>query len=125
MDFSISAEFKLRMNGVLTKIGFKIYNPSEIPLHMNNLTCYISSSIVNESIVIVQNEMEECMIPSKNEVCIKTEMTIPYLSLITSGGNKLLPEWFVITIRGNFFIEGTTQNIPISFNGYISPNFFV
>jgi len=124
MDFSISAEFKLRMNGVLAKVGFKIYNPSEIPLHMNNLTCYISSSVDNQSTPIVQNDMQECVIPSKNEVCIKTNLTIPYLSLISSGSNKLLPEWFVITIRGNFFIEGTNQNIPISFNGYISPNFF-
>ena len=125
MDFSISGEFKLRMDGVLTKVGFKIYNPSEIPLHMNNLTCYISSSVDNQSTVIVQNDMEECIIPSKNEVCIKTEITIPYLSFISSGSDKLLPEWFVITIEGNFFIEGTNQYVPISFNGYISPNFIV
>jgi LEA14-like dessication related protein len=125
MDFSISGEFKLRMDGVLTKVGFKIYNPSEIPLHMNNLTCYISSSVENQTTVIVQKDMEECVIPSKNEVCIKTELTIPYLSLISSGGDKLFPEWFVITIKGNFFIEGTNQYIPISFNGYISPNFII
>jgi len=125
MDFSISGEFKLRLDGVLTTVGFKIYNPSEIPLHMSDLICYISSFNDNESDVIVQRDMEECMIPSKNEVCIKTELTIPYISLVNSGKDKLLPEWFVITINGNFFIEGTNQYIPISFNGYISPNFFV
>jgi len=124
MDFSISAEFKLRLDGVLTIVGFKIYNPSEIPMHMNDLVCFISSFDDNQSVAIVQRDMQECMIPSKNEVCIKTELTIPYISLITSGNNKLLPEWFVITIKGNFFIEGTNQYIPISFNGYISPNFF-
>ena len=67
--------------------------------------------------------MDTCIIPSKNEVCIKTNLTIPYLSLITSGSDKLLPEWFVISIKGNFSIEGTNQKIPMSFNGYISPHF--
>jgi LEA14-like dessication related protein len=124
MDFSISAEFKLRLDGVLTIVGFKIYNPSEIPMHMNDLVCYISSFDDNQSVAIVQRDMQECMIPSKNEVCIITELTIPYVSLITSGNDKLLPDWFVITIKGNFFIEGTNQYIPISFNGYISPDFF-
>jgi hypothetical protein len=69
--------------------------------------------------------MESCTIPSKNEVCIKTEVTIPYISLITSGNNKIFPEWFVITIEGSFSINGTDQYIPISFNGYISPHFLL
>jgi LEA14-like dessication related protein len=125
MDFSISAEFKLRLDGVLTKVGFKIYNPSEIPLQANDLICYIYSYDNNETNLIVQNDMESCTIPSKNEVCIKTEVTIPYISLITSGNNKIFPEWFVITIEGSFSINGTDQYIPISFNGYISPHFLL
>ncbi len=124
MDFSLSGEFKLKLNGLLTKVGFKVYNPSNIPLKANDLICYISSYIDNETKPIVQSDMEECTIPSKNEVCIKTELTIPYISLISSGNNKIFPEWFIITIEGNFAIEGTDQYIPISFNGFISPNFF-
>ena len=123
-DFSIFAEFKLKLDGVLTKIGFKIYNPSEITLQANDLICYISSFSDNETMIIVQNDMQACCIPSKQEVCINTEVTIPYISLITSGSDKILPEWFVINIEGNFSISGTDQTIPISFNGYISPNFF-
>ena len=123
-DFSIFAEFKLKLDGVLTKIGFKIYNPSEITLQTNDLICYISSFFDNETRIIVKNDMQDCFIPSKQEICINTEVTIPYISLITSGSDKILPEWFVINIEGNFSISGTDQTIPISFNGYISPNFF-
>lgn len=125
MDFSISGEFKLRSNGVLTKVGFKIYNPSEIPINATDLVCYISRFDNNKTTTLVQNNMETCIIPSKNEVCITTNLTIPYLSLISFENNKFLPEWFVITIEGNFSIEGTNQKIPLSFNGYISPHFVI
>jgi hypothetical protein len=110
------------LDGLLTKVGFIVHNPSLIPLEAYDLICTISAFSDNKTKVISQKDMTAINIPSKNEVSIFTELTIPYKSLITSGNGVIFPDWFVITISGKYSIEGTNKYIPISINGYFSPN---
>jgi len=124
MDFSISGEFKLKIDGILTNVGLIVYNPSEIPLQAANLVCIVSKVTNNETEILVKNNMKESAIPSKNEVVLTTEIKIPYITLIKFGNGKIFPDWLLITIEGDFSIAGTNQSIPLSFNGYIDLNLF-
>ena len=41
IDFQIPVQFKLTLRGIITTVGFTIFNPSEIPLEGRNLQCSI------------------------------------------------------------------------------------
>ena len=124
MDFSISCDFNLRFNGVLTIVGLKIYNPTDIPFEAKNLICSISGSTNNESVVIAEGLMDPCEISSNKEVCIQTTLTMKYIKILTSGIGKIIPDWFVLSVAGDFSIKNTNQSIPISLNAYVDPNPF-
>ncbi len=125
MDFTIAGEFKLRFRGVLTNIKFSVYNPSNIPLEAKNLVCKIYGATGEDLKIIAENEMESCLIESKQKVCVGTDLVMPYLKILTSGTKRIIPEWFYLKIEGDFSIENTEQNIPISINGYVDPHLFI
>jgi hypothetical protein len=120
-EFSISAEFKVRIQGIITTVGLKIYNPSNISFEAKNLVCQLYTETDNETKLIVGGTMNPCEISTNQEVCIKTTVTMPYLKLLSAIGPKLFPEWFALKITGDFSIMNTTQSIPISINGLIDP----
>lgn len=124
LDFSISSDFKIRLQGIVTTVGLRIRNPSKIPFEARNLQCEIYAVSNNETTFIVEGPMNPCEISSGEEVCIKTTVTMPYLKILQSGISKLLPDWFVLSIKGEFAIANTTQAIPISLSGYLDPNIF-
>jgi hypothetical protein len=123
-DFSLFGEFKIRLRGVITAVDFKVFNPSNIPLEAQDIKCIIYGITGENKKLIAEKDMDNCIVPSKNEVCISTQITIPYLKLIFSGTGRIFPEWFGIRLEGNFAINRTTQMIPISINGYVDPFFF-
>jgi LEA14-like dessication related protein len=123
-EFSISAEFKVRLQGVVTTVGLKIYNPTNIPFEVDNLECRLYTQTNNQTSLIVQGDMNPCEISTNTEVCIQTEVTMPYLKLLSAPGPGLIPEWFALGITGDFSIQNTTQAIPISINGFVDPNIF-
>ncbi|MFX0137347.1 MAG: hypothetical protein ACFFDN_27155 [Candidatus Hodarchaeota archaeon] len=123
-DFSLFGEFKIRLRGIITRVDFKVFNPSKIPLEARDIKCIIYGVTGDNKKVIVEKDMESCIVPSKNEVCISTQIRIPYLKLIFSGTGRIFPEWFSIKLEGNFAINGTIQMVPISINGYIDPYLF-
>jgi hypothetical protein len=120
--FSIAGEFKFRLKGIITTIRFKVFNPSNLPLEAKNLVCSISGVTGDDKKIVVEKEMQACKIASKNEVCISTNLTIPYIKLLTSGTGRLLPDWLSVQIKGGFSIDGTNQSIPISINGFLDPH---
>lgn len=123
MDFSVSAEFKLRLRGLVTTVGFLVYNPSNIPLETRDLRCKILGLTGEDQYkVIVKEPMENCEIPTDEEICVTSEVILPYIKVLTSGTNRLLPTWFVLRIEGNLTIADTGQYIPISINGYVDPH---
>lgn len=125
MDFSVSAEFKLRLKGILTTITFSIYNPTAIPLKTQGLHCSIMGLTGEEHYrIIAEKPMDDCLIPPGKEVCVTTEVIMPYRNVLRSGTARLLPTWFVLRIQGNLTIENSGQMIPIALNGYIDPHLF-
>jgi len=122
MDFSISGEFKLKIDGILANVGLIVYNPSEIPLQATNIVCMVSSVINNETRQIAKNNLKSSSIPSKDETTLTTEIKIPYFELLILKNGKIFPDLLIITIEGDFSIEGTNQYMPMSFNGYIDLN---
>jgi LEA14-like dessication related protein len=120
-DFSLFGEFKIRFRGIITTVDFKVFNPSNIPLEAQNIKCIIYGVTGENKKLIAEKEMESCIVPSKNEVRISTQIRIPYLKLIFSGIGRIFPEWISIRLEGNFAINETTQTIPISINGFIDP----
>ena len=124
LDFSISSEFKIRFQGILSTVGLKIKNPTKIPFEARNLNCKILAVTSNETSLIAEGNMNECEVSSGQEVCIKTTVTMPYFKLLQAGGSRIIPDWFVIRIEGEFAITNTTQGIPISLSGYFDPRVF-
>ena len=122
MEFSISGEFKLKIDGILANVGLIVYNPSEVPLYATNIVCIVSSMINNETKELVKNNLKSSSIPSKEEAMLTTEIKIPYFELLIFANGKIFPDLLVITIQGDFSIEGTNQYMPLSFNGYIDLN---
>ena len=123
-DFSLFGEFKIRLRGLITMVNFKVFNPSNIPLEAKDIKCIIYGVTGENKKLIAEKDMKPCVVISKKEVCISTQIRIPYLKLIFSGTGRIFPEYFGISLEGNFAINGTNQMIPISINGYISPHLF-
>jgi LEA14-like dessication related protein len=122
--FYIPVQFKLTSNGILSTVGFKYYNPSNVTLIAQNINCSIHRVDDNTKSLLGIKEMEPCTIKPKEEVCVKTEILIPYIEYLRSGNWRLIPKWIVLTIEGDFAIAGTRQVFPISLNAYVNPNLF-
>ena len=72
--------------------------------------------------VLAQKEMDPCEVEHERIVCIKTQMIIPYLTYLFSDPGKLLPDWIILNIQGEFSIAGTRQAFPISLNAHVDPH---
>jgi len=124
IEFQIPVQFKLRLKGIVSTIGFKIYNPSQIPLEGRDLVCCIFRIDGNQKTLLGEAEMDICEIAPKDRVCVKIEIVIPYRTFLFGGPFKLIPDWIVLNINGHFSIAGTRQEFPISLNAYVDPLLF-
>ncbi|MDG6229191.1 MAG: hypothetical protein QCH96_04430 [Candidatus Thermoplasmatota archaeon] len=120
---SLSADFDLTLQGLNATVGFRLYNPTKIPLAANNLTLIIYRLDDTVPTVLAQDTLTECPIPPLNETCLQSQFTLPYISFIPKI-NSGFPEWFQLSLTGDFLIANTTQRIPVTLNGYISPRIF-
>jgi len=123
IDVSLPVQFRFTASGLMATVGLKIYNPSEVDIIAKNLVCNISRLDDGEMSLLAQKEMDSCEIGHEKTVCIKTQMRIPYLTYLFSGSGKLLPEWIILNIQGDFSIAGTRQAFPLSISAYIDPHF--
>ena len=124
IKFYIPVQFKLTLKGIVTTVGFKYYNPSNVSLIARNINCSIHRVDGETKSELGKKQMEPCIIDPHEEVCIKTEILIPYLDYLKIGKWRLIPNWIVLTIEGDFAIAGTRQAIPLSLNAYVNPNLF-
>jgi hypothetical protein len=122
LEVSLAAEFKMRLRGLLTNVKLGINNPTTIPLEAQNLMCSIYGVTGENEKLIVEQSMQSCSIGSQNEVCLSTNLSIPYLKLLFSGTNQFIPEWIRILITGDFSLQGTRQTLPLSVSAYIDPH---
>jgi len=58
VDIEIPIQFKLKLKGILGIVGFKIFNPSEIPLVGKNLICRIYRLDDNTRTLLGEQEMD-------------------------------------------------------------------
>ena len=124
IDFKIPVQFKLTLRGILSNIGFSIYNPSNVSLIGDNLKCFLYRQDAGDLYLLGQDTMEICLIHPDERVCVKTQILIPYLKYFLSYPYRFLPDWFILRIEGDFFIAGTNQSIPLSLNAQVDPNIF-
>jgi hypothetical protein len=124
IEFQIPVQFKLRFRGIVSKVGFNIYNPSQIPLEGKDLTCCIFRQDRNKKTLLGEAEMESCTITPKERICVNTEIVIPYRTFLFSGSIRFIPDWIILNINGHFSIAGTRQEFPISLNAYVDPTLF-
>jgi|GEM_PF-3180141 len=122
LGITISLDVKLRLTGILTTIGLTLYNPSKIPLQANDLLCSIYGLTGENQKMIAQKLMEPATVEPIQQNHLETQLLIPYRKIFTSGTKTLLPDWFVIQIKGNFSIAGVTQTIPVSLDATINPH---
>jgi hypothetical protein len=123
--FQIPVQFKIRLRGIIATVGFKMFNPSEIPLEGRNLECCVYRLDGEQKILLGKKGMEPCKIEPGDIVCVNTEIIIPYRKYIFTGLFKLRPDWIVLNINGFFSIAGTRQEFPISLNAYVDPSLFL
>jgi len=123
--FILSGDFKLRARGILCAIDFTIYNPSKIPLDARDLICSIYRFDNNKTLLLGSQNMSPCTVEPKNEVCLGTEILLTYSKFLFSGAHQILPDWFILTIKGNFSISGVNRSVPIAITGNLSPHFFM
>jgi len=124
-NFILSGDFKLRARGVLCTIEFTIYNPSKIPLDARNLICSIFRFDNNKTRLLGTQNMSPCTVEPKNEVCVSTQIRLPYSTFLFSGAHRILPDWFILTIKGNFSISGVNRSLPFAITGNLSPHLFM
>ena len=122
IDFQIPVQFKLTLKGILSNVGFKMYNPSNFSLIGKDLICSLYRLDGEEKSLLGQKTMEVCTIDPRGIICVRTNITIPYLKFLTAGKGKILPDWIILRIEGEFYIAGTRQSVPISLNAYVDPN---
>ena len=124
-NFILSGDFKLRARGVLCTIEFTIYNPSKVPLDARNLICSIFRFDNNKTRLLGTQNMSPCTVEPKNEVCVSTQIRLPYSTFLFSGAHRILPDWFILTIKGNFSISGVNRSLPFAITGNLSPHLFM
>jgi LEA14-like dessication related protein len=123
IDISLPVQFKFTITGLMSTVGLRIYNPSDVPLVTENLVCSISRFDGDKISVLGEENMDVCNISPHKTICIKTQILIPYLKYLFSGSGKLLPDWIILNIQGDFSIAGTRQTFPLSISAYVDPHF--
>lgn len=124
VKFYIPVQFKLTLGGIKSTVGLKYFNPSNVTLVTRNMNCSIHRVDNEKKTQLGIKSMESCIINPHREVCIQSEIIIPYLKYLRAGSWRLIPDWIVLTIEGDFAIAGTRQAFPISLNAYVNPNLF-
>lgn len=120
---SLSADIDVTLQGLNATVGFRLYNPTKIPMTAFNLTLLMYRLDNATPTLLAEDILEQCSISPVNETCLISNFLLPYTSLLPKIGTGL-PEWFQLSLSGDFTIANTTQRIPVTINGYVSPRLF-
>ena len=122
VNIEILVQLKIKLRGLLAIVGFKVYNPSEIPIIGKNLVYRIYRLDDDTKTLLVEQDMDPYEISPKTEILVNEEILISYRKFFFSAGFKLLPNWINVQVDGDLSIAGTRQVLPISVNAYFDPH---
>jgi LEA14-like dessication related protein len=120
---ALSADFDVSLTGLNMNVGFRLFNPTKIPLTASELDIMIYRIDNNTNSLIAQDRLRNCPLPAENETCLKTTFKLPVVSFLPIVGDGM-PDWFLLSIIGNFTIANSNQQIPVQLNGYLNANLF-
>jgi len=120
---SLSVDFDVKLTGLTMNVGFKLYNPTKIPLRASELEIMVYRVDNGSKSLIAEDILKNCQIPAKTETCLKSSFKLSLQSFLPIIGDGF-PDWFLLTLTGDFIIADTNQRIPIQLNGYLNGNFF-
>ncbi|MBS3749584.1 MAG: hypothetical protein KGY65_04505 [Candidatus Thermoplasmatota archaeon] len=120
---ALSADIDISLRGLLMNVGFRLYNPTKIPFTALELDIIIYRVDNDSKTLIAQDTLKGCPLPGKTETCLNTTFKLPVMSFLPVIGDGI-PDWFLLTIRGDFVIADSNQRIPVQLNGYLNGNFF-
>ena len=123
IEISLSADFDVTLTGLTMNVGFKLYNPTKIPLSASELDIRVYRVDNEFKTLLAEDILRNCQIPAKNETCLKSSFKLSLNSFIPIIGDGF-PDWFLLTLTGDFIIADTNQRIPVQLNGYLNGNFF-
>ncbi|UCH88327.1 MAG: LEA type 2 family protein [Thermoplasmata archaeon] len=121
LDISIMVDFNTVPLGVKTIVVLEIYNPGNVDFYANDMMCFVYKIDGDSKILVGQDEMYSCETNSEKDVCVRTEIIIPYSEFATEGEGQGVPEWFLISIIGELQIGTTNQMLPLEVDGYYIP----
>ena len=122
IDFKIPVQFKLTLNGIITNVGFSFYNPSNVSILGDNLRCFIYRLDGQNQTLLGEETMNPCKVNPGEQICVKTQILIPYIDYLISGSIRFIPDWIILRIEGDFHIAGTNQAFPLALNAHVDPN---
>jgi LEA14-like dessication related protein len=122
VNIEILVQLKIRLRGLLAIVGFKVFNPSEIPIIGKNLVYRIYRLDDDTKTLLVEQDMNPFEISPKTEILVDEEILISYRKFFFSAGFRLLPNWIIFQVEGDLSIAGTRQVLPISINAYFDPH---
>jgi LEA14-like dessication related protein len=122
LTVTLTGSFQFTFRGIKTKISLLIYNPTPLPLEVENMTLVVSRIDNDVRQPIVQKNMTVCEIGAENQKCVEVIVTLPYRSLFSGQAIKLLPDFLAITIYGETTLEGVNQHLPLEINGILDPH---
>ncbi len=123
IEISLSADFDITMNGVNMNVGLKLYNPTNVPLIASDFDIIIYRVDNDNKTKIAEDILENCPVPPRSEVCLKDSFKLPVISFFPYFGEGI-PDWFLLTLIGDFKIANSTQCIPVQINGFLSGKIF-
>lgn len=120
---ALSADFNASLSGLYMNVGFKLNNPTAIPLRIPDLDIMVHRIDNDTKTIIAQDTLRNCKLEAENETCLQTTFKLPVFSFLPVIGDGI-PDWFLLSIIGNFTIADSNQQIPVQLNGYLSGDFF-
>lgn len=124
IEISLSADFDITASGIDMNVGFRLYNPMKIPLIASELGIIIYRVDEEARTIIAEDYLQNCPLPAENETCLNTTFRLPIISFLPVIGDGI-PDWFLLTLVGDFTIADSNQKIPVQINGFLSGNFFL
>ena len=124
INLSLIGNLKLTVKGLRADVELKIYNPYVLAVTAQDLVCSLSRVDKNVSHMLGTTNMTSCLTEAGKTSCLDGQIIVPFTTLFFSGGRRLIPDYYQLTLQGNFSFVGIHHSLPLSLNAYLDPHLF-